>query len=78
MPNIGDTVERFGREYIFLNPPSTSSSADAYSVGTWRLRVDDIGAPPVDGGGGGNTDLSFRAPVAADSPAWYWQSGLHR
>ena len=69
MPNIGDTTERFGREYIFLNPPSTSPSADAYSVGTWRLRVDDIGTPPIDGGGGGNTDLSFRAPVAADSPA---------
>ena len=33
------------------------------------MPLDDTGTPPVDGGGGGNTDLSFRAPVAADSPA---------
>lgn len=69
MPNVGDTKERFGRQYVYLNPePSTPGSAAA-AVGHWRLAIDDTGTPPVDGGGGGNTDLSFRAPVAADSPS---------
>lgn len=69
MPNVGDTKERFGRQYVYLNPePSTAESAAA-TVGHWRLALDDTGTPPVDGGGGGNTDLSFRAPVADDSPS---------
>ena len=33
------------------------------------MRVDDEGTPPVDGGGGGTADLSFRAVVAADETA---------
>lgn len=64
MANVGDTKERFGREYIFLNPPPNGIG----TVGTWRIRRDDTGTPPVDGGSGGDTDLSFRALVAPGSP----------
>ena len=53
---VGDTKSRFGREYIYLNPPSDSGLP---TLGTWRLREDDNGTPPVGGGGGGGTvDLS--------------------
>lgn len=69
MPNVGDTKDRFGRQYVYLNPDPSTEGTTAAAVGHWRLAVDDTGTPPVDGGGGGNTDLSFRAPVAADSPA---------
>ena len=65
MPNPGDTTERFGRSYIFLNPEPNGLG----TVGTWRIRVDDTGTPPVDGGGGGDVDLSSRAIVAPGSPA---------
>ncbi len=61
MANPGDTKERFGRSYIYLVP-----SGNVFDVGTWRVRIDDEGTPPVDGGGGGEADLSFRAVVAAD------------
>ena len=61
MANPGDTKERFGRSYIYLIP-----SGNVFDIGTWRVRVDDEGTPPVDGGGGGDADLSFRAVVAAD------------
>ena len=64
MANVGDTKERFGRKYIFLNPPPNGLG----TIGTWRLRIDDEGTPPVDGGSGGDTDLSFRAVVAPGSP----------
>ena len=69
MPNVGDTKDRFGRQYVYLNPDPSTEGTSAAAVGHWRLALDDTGTPPVDGGGGGNTDLSFRAPVAADSPA---------
>ena len=64
MANPGDTKERFGRSYIYLVP-----SGNVFDIGTWRVRVDDEGTPPVDGGGGGDADLSFRAVVAADETA---------
>jgi len=64
MANAGDTKERFGRQYIYLNPPPNGLG----TIGTWRLRVDDEGTPPIDGGGGGDVDLSFRAVVAPGSP----------
>ena len=64
MANPGDTKERFGRSYIYLVP-----SDNLFDPGTWRVRVDDEGTPPVDGGGGGDADLSFRAVVAADETA---------
>mgnify|MGYP006239360241 CR=1 FL=1 len=69
MPNVGDTKDRFGRQYVYLNPDPSTEEADVAAVGHWRIAKDDSGTPPVDGGGGGNTDLSFRAPVAADSPS---------
>ena len=40
MPSVGDTLERFGRSYIFLNP-ETGNIPSAGLVGTWRLSVDD-------------------------------------
>lgn len=61
MANPGDTKERFGRQYIYLIP-----GGNPFEVGTWRVRIDDQGTPPVDGGGGGEADLSFRAVVALD------------
>lgn len=64
MANQGDTKERFGRSYIYLIP-----TGNAFDIGTWRVRVDDEGTPPVDGGGGGDADLSFRAVVASDETA---------
>ena len=64
MANQGDTKERFGRAYIYLIP-----SGNNFDPGTWRVRVDDEGTPPVDGGGGGEADLSFRAVVANDETA---------
>jgi hypothetical protein len=64
MANAGDTKERFGRQYIYLNPPPNGLG----TIGAWRLRVDDGGTPPIDGGGGGDADLSFRAVVAPGSP----------
>ena len=64
MANVGDTKERFGRQYIYLNPPPNAVG----TTGTWRLRLDDTGTQPVDGGSGGESDLSFRALVAAGSP----------
>lgn len=63
MANVGDTKDRFGRQFIFLNPAPNGLG----TVGTWRLREDDNGTPPVDGGGGGDADLSFRATIAAGS-----------
>ena len=64
MANQGDTKERFGRSYIYLIP-----SGNPFDVGAWRVRIDDEGTPPVDGGGGGEADLSFRAVVAVDETA---------
>ena len=54
---VGDTKERFGRQYIYLNP---ASSEGLPTLGTWRLREDDNGTPPINGGGGGggSADLS--------------------
>lgn len=55
MPAPGDTQERFGRSYIFVNPsPSISflrgnERAEVGTVGTWRLSIDDEYIP---GGGG--------------------------
>ena len=60
MPNVGDTKDKFGRSYIYLNPAAASGDTVG-TVGTWRLRVDDIGTPPDGGGGGGIADLSATA-----------------
>ena len=42
-------------EVIFILIPSDNN----FEPGTWRLRVDDNGTPPIDGGGGGEADLSL-------------------
>lgn len=59
----GDTKERFGRSYIYLIP-----TGNAFDMGTWRVRVDDEGTPPINGGGD-EVGLSFRAVVASDETA---------
>lgn len=61
MSNIGDTKTKFGRQYIYLNPDPSLTEFTNAAIGHWRLAIDDTGTPPV--------GLSFRAPVAANSPA---------
>ena len=61
MANVGDTKTRFGREYIFLNPAPSEAGAEAVAYGHWRLATDDTGTPPVNGGGGGNSELVFKS-----------------
>ena len=60
MPNVGDLITRFGRQYIYLDPPPESRNySESGTLGTWRLRVDDTSTPdPGGGGGGGDADLS--------------------
>ena len=67
MPNVGDTKDKFGRSYIYLNPAAASGDTVG-TVGTWRLRVDDTGTPSG-GGGGGTTDLYVTAIAAVDIDA---------
>ena len=69
MPNVGDTKDKFGRSYIYLNP-ETSSGDTVGTIGTWRLRVDDTGTPPLSGGGGNDgADLTVTAIAAVDVSA---------
>ena len=63
MANAGDTKDRFGRSYIYLIPGDNN-----FDLGTWRIRVDDQGTPPIDGDPE-KSDLSYRAVVAADETA---------
>ena len=61
MPAPGDTLERFGRSYIFVNPTPSITFLRGYverdasqgTVGAWRLSVDDEYVPDGGGGGGG-------------------------
>lgn len=75
MPVPGDTQERFGRSYIFINPDPTiqflrgrERSSTAGTVGTWRLSLDDEYVP---GGGGddptGGSGTVATAQLAVDS-----------
>ena len=65
MPNVGDTKDRFGRSYIYLNPAATSGDTTG-TVGTWRLRTDDTSTPSGGGGGGGGSaDLSTTGTAGA-------------
>ena len=68
MPNVGDTKDKNGRSYIYLNPP-TAGGDNVGTVGTWRLRIDDTGTPASGGGGGGSTDLSVTAIAGVDIDA---------
>ena len=67
MPNVGDTKDRFGRSYIYLNPETTSGDTVG-TVGTWRLRIDDTGTPSG-GGGDDGPDLTVTAVAAVDIAA---------
>ena len=52
-------MTRFGRQYIYLDPPPESRNySESGTLGTWRLRVDDTSTPDPGGGGGGDADLS--------------------
>jgi hypothetical protein len=64
MANPGDIKTRFNRQYVYLNPPPNGPGTS----GVWRLRNDDSGTPPIDGGSGGDIDLSFRAVIAPGQP----------
>ena len=70
MPVIGETKDRFGRSYIYLNPSPTTFSEPQFSgtVGCWRLRVDDTSTPDPGGGGGGggDADLSVTGTAAVN------------
>ena len=68
MPNVGDTKDRFGRSYIYLNPETTSGDTVG-TVGTWRLRIDDTGTPSGGGGGDDGADLTVTAIAAVDIAA---------
>ena len=67
MPNVGDTKDKNGRSYIYLNP-ATAGGDTVGTVGTWRLRIDDTGTP-AGGGGGGSTELSVTAIAGVDRDA---------
>ena len=62
MAQPGDVRERFGRSYIYMNPTPELNRSAPGTVGTWRIRTDDTGTPPIDGPGG--ADLTFTAVVA--------------
>ena len=62
MAQPGDVRERFGRSYIYMNPTPELNRSAPGTVGTWRIRTDDTGTPPIDGPGG--ADLTFSAIVA--------------
>ena len=73
MPAPGDTQERFGRSYIFVNPdPSITFlrglpyAGNVGTVGTWRLSVDDEYIPGGgdDPGGGGGEGTVANAVLA--------------
>lgn len=49
MPAVGDTLVRFGRSYVYLNPEDSGGTPINARVGTYRLAVDD----EYDGGGEG-------------------------
>ena len=68
MPNVGDTKDKNGRSYIYLNPETTSGDTVG-TVGTWRLRVDDTGTPTGGGGGDDGPDLTVTAIAAVNIAA---------
>ena len=86
MPAPGDTQERFGRSYIFVNPdPSISFLRGAVAfenlgtVGTWRLSIDDDLVPGGGGDdpGGGGSGTVGTGVLAAGEPTTYIGSLLY-
>ena len=60
MPTIGETKTRFGRSYIYLNPPINGNTS---GQGTWRLTSEDNASGTTE-----VSDLVFEATVASDEP----------
>ena len=77
MPAPGDTQERFGRSYIFVNPdPSITFlrglpyAGNVGTVGTWRLSIDDEYIPGGGGddpGGGGEGTVANAVLAAGEA-----------
>lgn len=77
MPAPGDTQERFGRSYIFVNPdPSITFlrglpyAGNVGTVGTWRLSIDDEYVPGGGGddpGGGGEGTVANAVLAAGEA-----------
>ena len=76
MPAPGDTQERFGRSYIFVNPdPSITFlrglpyAGNVGTVGTWRLSIDDEYIPGGgdDPGGGGEGTVANAVLAAGEA-----------
>ena len=77
MPAPGDTQERFGRSYIFVNPdPSITFLrglpyvGNVGTVGTWRLSIDDEYIPGGGGddpGGGGEGTVANAVLAAGEA-----------
>ena len=56
MPAVGDQKEKFGRQYMFVNPSVGAGP------GTWRVSIPEA----INGGGGGNGGGS--GTISADLP----------
>jgi len=67
MPVVGDTKTRFGRSYVYLNPPVSGGAANNEAgVGSWRLSIPDAFVPA--GGSTAVSTVSGTANVDASSP----------
>ena len=88
MPAPGDTQERFGRSYIFVNPdPSITFlrglpyAGNVGTVGTWRLSIDDEYIPGGGGddpGGGGEGTVANAVLAAGEATTSCRNSAVHR
>ena len=83
MPAPGDTQERFGRSYVFINPDLTvsflrnvSAVSNVGTVGTWRLSIDDDYESGGDDPGGGAGTVGT-AVLAAGEPTTFIGSLLY-
>ena len=63
MPNAGDIVDAYNRQYKFIKPQSTDP-------GTFRLATppDAVHGGGGSGGGGGSTVVSGIDPIMSDQP----------
>ena len=62
MPDIGDTENKYNRNYIYVNPDSASGPP------TWRASSpQEIGTPGSGGGGGTAYDFESVSPVVVNT-----------
>ena len=62
MPSVGDKKQKFGRQFIFVNPQ------DQLGPGNWRLSsIDEINN--TGGGGSGLTEVDGVSPVISTTVA---------